>query len=135
MTEPRTQGLLDTSVLVDLPEVPPDALPATTYVSAVTLAELAQGVHMARDAAVRARRLERLQEVENLYRSPLPFDEAAARSYGLLVGLVVAAGRDPRPRRMDLMIAATAAAHGLPLFTRNDSDLRGLESALRVNAV
>ena len=77
---------------MDLPEVPPDALPATTYVSAVTLAELAQGVHMARDAAVRARRLERLQEVENLYRSPLPFDEAAARSYGLLVGLVVAAG-------------------------------------------
>jgi predicted nucleic acid-binding protein len=54
---------------------------------------------------------------------------------GSLVGLVLSAGRDPRPRRMDLMIAAIASSRDLPLYTRNPSDFKGLEGLLRVLAV
>lgn len=52
-----------------------------------------------------------------------------------MVSLVVAAGRDPRPRRMDLMIASIASVRGLPLFTRNAEDFTGLEDVLTVVAV
>ena len=65
----------------------------------------------------------------------IPFDREAARRYGILVALAIAANRDPRPRRIDLMIAATAAAHGLPLYTRNPDDFRGLDSAVTVIAI
>ena len=60
------------------------------------------------------------------------FDAAAAARYGTLVTLTIAAGRQPRPRRIDLMIAAVASAHGLPLYTRNVADFRGLGSAVEV---
>jgi predicted nucleic acid-binding protein len=65
----------------------------------------------------------------------VPFDRGAARRYGTLVALTIAASRNPRPRRIDLMIAATAAAHGLPLFTRNPDDFRGLDAAVTIIAV
>ncbi|MGC5410073.1 type II toxin-antitoxin system VapC family toxin, partial [Streptomyces sp. DT225] len=63
---------------------------------------------------------------------PLPFDGEAAARYGSLVSMTLAAGRDPRPRRMDLMIAAIASAGELPLFTRNAGDFKGLEGVLTV---
>jgi hypothetical protein len=50
----------------------------------------------------------------------------------LLASLVRRRGRNPRPRPMDLQIAATAARHGLALLTRNASDFTGLEPALAV---
>ncbi|WP_229694988.1 hypothetical protein [Streptomyces lacrimifluminis] len=66
---------------------------------------------------------------------PLPFDGDAAARYGTLVALTIAAHRDPRPRRMDLMIAAIASVRGLPLYTRNADDFKGLEGAVAVVAV
>jgi predicted nucleic acid-binding protein len=66
---------------------------------------------------------------------PLPFDGDAAARYGTLVALVISAGRDPRPRRMDLMIAAIASSWSLPLYTRNAADFKGLDSVLRVRAI
>jgi predicted nucleic acid-binding protein len=66
---------------------------------------------------------------------PLPFDGDAAARYGTLVALAITAERDRRPRRMDLMIAAIASSQGLPLFTRNADDFKGLDSAVNVVAV
>jgi hypothetical protein len=79
---------------------------------------------MAKDAATRAARTEKLGAAIVEF-EPLPFDGSAAR-YGTFVGLTIEMNRDPRPRRMDLMIAAIASAHGLPLYTRNADDLVGL---------
>jgi predicted nucleic acid-binding protein len=67
--------------------------------------------------------------------APLPFDGAAAARYGTLVALALEANRDPRPRRMDLMIAAIASSHDLPLYTRNKDDFRGLGDIVEVIAV
>ncbi|HEV2347503.1 MAG TPA: hypothetical protein VGS97_25655 [Actinocrinis sp.] len=55
---------------------------------------------------------------------PLPFDANAANAYGALVALVVALGRNPKPRKYDLMIAATAMVNGLLLYTRNVDDFK-----------
>lgn len=63
---------------------------------------------------------------------PLPFDAGAAARYGTLIALVLAARRDPRPRRPGLMIASIASVRDLPLHTRNADDFKGLESALTV---
>jgi predicted nucleic acid-binding protein len=134
MTDRHERGLLDTSVLVDLETISEAFLPVHTAVAAITFAELAAGVHLAKDAAERGARLVRLQAVEATFEG-LPFDAGAARNYGHLVALVVAAGQSPRPRRMDLMIAATARANSLPLYTRNPRNLRAIESALTVVAV
>jgi predicted nucleic acid-binding protein len=124
--------VLDTSVVIDMAEIPEEDLPDQATITAVTLAELSQGPHLATDEATRAARTERLQVAERTYRAPLPFDETAARRYGTLVALVLAAGRHPRPRRLDLMIAAIASANDLPLYTRNPDDFAGLDSAVTV---
>lgn len=126
-----TRVLLDTSIVID----PPAELPGVmmSFVSSVTLGELAAGVHTARTATERARRLFRLQSLENTIET-LPFGGAAARAYGELYALVIDAGRNPRPRRFDLEIAATAVAHGLILVTRNPDDFIGLDSLVHVIA-
>lgn len=126
-----TRVLLDTSIVID----PPAKLPGVmmSFVSSVTLGELAAGVHTARTATERARRLSRLQSLENTIET-LPFGGAAARAYGELYALVIDAGRNPRPRRFDLEIAATAVAHGLILVTRNPDDFIGLDSLVHVIA-
>lgn len=131
MVERAEQGLLDTSVVIDLESLPEEALPLTSAISTVTLAELAAGVHTTSDPGQRAARTVRLQTVEATLDAH-PFDSDAARWYGQLVALVLASGRSPRPRRLDLMIAATAAAGRLPLYTCNADDLAGLESVLTV---
>ena len=134
MTDRRPQGLLDTCVVIDLPMLDPRLLPVEAAVASVVLAELAQGVAMARDPVETMARAERLADVEAAF-AAIPFDREAARRFGSLVALTLKADRNPRPRRMDLMIAATAAAQGLPLYTRNAADFRGLEDGVEIIAV
>ena len=121
-------GVLDTSVVLAT-GVPP--LPGELAISAATLAELHFGVLVASIPAIRAERLRRLALVERSF-EPLPVDAAVARSYGLLAAAVAGSGRQPRSRIMDLLIAATAHAHGARLYTRQAADLRGLENMLEV---
>lgn len=129
------RGLLDTSVLVDLDKVDVDRLPNTIAVSALTMAELAAGPHATSDSGERGRRQDRLQRAEAAF-DPLPFDAEAARAYGRVFAAVAATGRKARgPRAVDLLIAATALALDLPLYTRNGDDFRGLENVLRVIVV
>lgn len=127
-------GVLDTCTYIDLDRIEPDALPEIPELTTVTLAELHQGVALAREDAVRSARVEKLAAAIRDF-EPLPFDGDAAGRFGTLVALTRSTGRDPRPRRMDLMIAAVASAWGLPLYTSNPEDFRGLDSALTVVAV
>jgi hypothetical protein len=121
--------------VIDLGRVQSDALPDELAIAAVTLAELAAGPHATDDPAERARRQERLQRVEATF-DAIPFDSAAARAYGRVYAEVAAAGRKARGRRaVDLLIAATAVAAELPLYTRNPSDFDGLTGVLEVLAV
>lgn len=125
------RGVLDTSVLIAT-DVPP--LEGDLAISVASLAELHFGVLVAADASVRAQRLRRLSEFQRRF-DPLPVDEAVAASYGELAANVVAAGRQPRARVMDLLIAATAHAYGARLYTRNAADLVGLDDLLDIVAV
>lgn len=134
MAERHRRGVLDTCAYIDLAVISPDNLPAVPEITAITIAELQQGVAMARSVAVRAQRTEILGAAVADFES-LPFDGEAAARYGTLVALTVEARRDPRPRRIDLMIAAIASVHQLPLYTRNGKDFQGLESAVTVVAV
>ena len=134
MAEPRhTRGLVDTSVVIDPPEA--SALPGEISISTITLAELAAGTHATDDVIERAVRQDRLQRLEATFEA-IPFDAAAARAYGRLVATVAAIGRKARGKRaLDLLIAATAAAEGLPLYTRNPIDFAGLEDVVEIVAV
>jgi predicted nucleic acid-binding protein len=102
-------------------------LPIELAISALTMAELAAGPHATGDPAERARRQDRLQRAEATF-DPLPFDGDAARAYGRVYAAIIATGRKARgPRAVDLLIAATALAANLPLYTRNVDDFRGIE--------
>jgi predicted nucleic acid-binding protein len=126
--------LLDTSVVIDLGDIDPDELPGRISISAITMAELAAGPHATDDPAERARRQDRLQRAESTF-DPLPFDADAARAYGRIYASVLAAGRKARGRRaVDLLIAATALSHDLPLYTRNPDDFVQLDG-VRVIAI
>jgi len=125
-------GLLDTSVVIDWDDpAVASALPEQVAVCAITLAELAAGPHLATSSSEGARRQVRLQQVEAAF-EPLPFDATAARSYGQIVAAVVETGRSHRRRIADLLIAATAHANGLALYTRNPDDLAGLRDLVDV---
>ena len=131
----RARGLIDTSVLIDLERIEPSDLPVELAVSAVTLAELAAGPHATADPAERARRQDRLQRAEATF-DPLPVDAIVARAYGRVYAAVGVSGRKARGRRtLDLFIAATAVATGLPLYTRNPDDFAGLSDMLEVVSV
>lgn len=134
--EPRLpRGLIDTSVVIDLDQVDRETLPEELAISAVTLAELAAGPHATDDPAERARRQDRLQRVEATF-DPLPLDAAVARAFGRVYAAVAASGRKARGRRaLDLLIAATALASGLPVYTRNTADLEGVTGLLDVRRV
>ena len=119
-------------MIVDLERLDPITLPIEIAISAVTLAELAAGPHATDDPDERGRRQDRLQRAEAAF-DPLPVDSNAARAYGRIYAAVVGAGRKARgPRAVDLLIAATACAAQLPLYTRNAHDFRGLESLVTV---
>ena len=136
MAERRhSRGLIDTSVVIDLEQIAADVLPLELAVSAVTMAELAAGPHATADPAERARRQDRLQRSEATF-EPLPMDAEVARAYGRIYAAVTASGRKARGRRaVDLFIAATAVAAGLPLYTRNPDDFVGLSDLLDIVVV
>lgn len=111
-------GLLDTSVVLGPPA---PELPDEAAISVITLAELRLGVLVATTAAERSRRLERLVELERTY-DAIAVDDGVASAYARIVAGERERGR--RPRAMDALIAATALARGLTLYTRD----RGLSA-------
>ncbi len=122
-------------MVIELEQIPENALPAAIAVSAITLAELAAGPHATDDPAERARRQDRLQRVESTF-DPIPFDASTARSYGRAYAELLSVGRKARGRRaLDVLIAATALAAELPLYTRNPSDFAGLDRLLEIVGV
>jgi predicted nucleic acid-binding protein len=125
------KAILDTSVVIAT-DVPP--LDGELAISTATLAELHFGVLVAKDMAIRAERLRRLSILQRTF-DALPLDENVASSYGIIAAAVAGAGRQPRARVMDLIIAATAHANDAKLYTRNASDLVGIESLVDVVTV
>ncbi len=130
--QPVPRGIIDTSIVIDLEHVAAADLPRELAVSAVTLAELAAGPHATIDPQERARRQDRLQRAEATF-EPLPVDANVARAYGRVYAAVSGPGRKARgARSLDLLIAATALASNLPLYTRNPTDFRGTESLIEI---
>jgi predicted nucleic acid-binding protein len=126
------RGLIDTSVAVVLETINRSLLPAELAISALTLAELTAGPYAAGSGAERSCRQEHLQRIEADLES-LPFGSAAARAYGRIYAATFEIGRKARgARAVDLMIAATARSHGLPLYTLNAADFLGLEELVEV---
>jgi predicted nucleic acid-binding protein len=123
--------LLDTSIIIDPPSRGTASFADVVSVSAVTVGELHYGVGASMDPVEQLHRRQRLRLVLDTY-DVLPFDAEVAEFYGLLANVVRQAGRNPWPRRMDLLIAATAVRHGFSLATRNGADLRHLERVLTV---
>lgn len=132
MTTPTDRSvLLDTSVIIEPPAEGTASFADLVSVSAITVGELHYGVGASKDPVEQLYRKQRLQLVLDTY-DVLPFDTDVAESYGLLANVVREAGRNPRPRRMDLLIAATAVRYGFSLATRNAADLQHLERVLTV---
>ncbi|MEL7157329.1 MAG: type II toxin-antitoxin system VapC family toxin [Actinomycetota bacterium] len=126
---------MDTSVVIDLETIPATELPVEVAITSITLAELAAGPHATGDPTERGRRQDRLQRTEATF-DPLPFSADAARAYGRVFAKVTEAGRKPRvARAVDLLIAATALAEQLPLYTRNPDDFRALDDLIEVVAI
>ncbi|TWD79650.1 hypothetical protein FB561_0714 [Kribbella amoyensis] len=125
------RALLDTGILIEGLDEPVDAELA---ISTVSLAELHFGVLVAKSTEIRAARLRRLSAIERAFEA-LPVTDAVARTYGSIAATVSAAGRQPRARAFDLLIAATAATHEAALYTRNPKDFQGLQDYLEVIAV
>lgn len=135
-----SRGVVDTNILILRQWINPVDLPRELAISALSLAELSAGVHQVLpntqqnrydEHAERAQRLQLLQRTEHEF-DPIPFDDEAARIYGRITAAVLAAGRKPRRRAVDLMIAASAAAERLPLFTTNPNDFVGLDAIVDV---
>lgn len=122
------RGLLDTSVLFDLDDIDLDRLPDHWAISSITLAELSAGPAAANDPVERANQAQAVSELVEC----ISFDDRAARAYALVYGAVMKAGRKPKRRAFDLLIASCALAEGLDLYTRNPDDFRGLEELIRV---
>lgn len=124
---PRGPGLLDTSVVIALPNLrDPSVLPAEPYICAITLAELSVGPLVATTDLERASRQAQLQRAETDF-DPLPFDADAARAFGQVAGSLRRAGRKTAARAYDAMIASVAIANGLPLYTTNPKDFAGID--------
>ena len=126
-----TRGVLDTSVVIDHDLIDANRLPDESAITAVTLAELAAGPHATENKDERARRQDRLQWAATTW-DALPFDAESARMYGRAFAAARAAGQSSRARLADLLIASTAAANELPLYTRNPSDFIALKRMVKV---
>jgi predicted nucleic acid-binding protein len=119
-------------VVIDLEHIVAGDLPVEIAISAITMAELAAGPHATSDVDERARRQDRLQRAEAAF-DPLPYDVDCARAYGRVYAAVAASGRKARgARAVDLLIAATACAANLPLYTRNGADFEALEQLVQI---
>ena len=128
MTSRHLRGLLDTSVVVRLGGLTDvDALPARCFVSAITLAELSVGPLVAKTDRERIGRQSVLQQVEADFHA-IPFDDRAARAFGRVAAELRASGRKTSARVYDALIAATAVANELPVFTLNVDDFSGIAS-------
>ena len=134
MTSPSAaRGLLDTSAVIDLADLDASALPGECLISAITLGELSAGALVARNARERAARQAHLQQAEADF-DPLPFDAGCARAFGRVAASLRRSGRKPQARAYDALIAATAIAHGVSVYTRNPNDFTGIDG-LTVHAV
>jgi hypothetical protein len=123
--------VLDTSTVIVLDRLEdPAGLPAEPLITAVTLAELSVGPLVVEDEIERSARQARLQQAEADFQ-PLPFDAAAARAFGRVAASLRRAGRKSTARSYDAMIAATALANELAVFTCYPSDFAGIDD-LRV---
>lgn len=121
------RGVLDTSTVILLQRIADaDALPAEPLISAITLAELAVGPLVAEEEGERAARQAHLQQAEADF-VPLPFDAAAARAFGGVSASLRRAGRKAAARAYNAMIAATALANDLPVYTCNPEDFSGID--------
>lgn len=125
MTVASRRGVLDTSTVVLLGQLGASDLPDEPVITSVTLAELAVGPLVAKDELERAARQVRLQQAEADF-EPLPFDSQAARSFGSVAASLRRSGRKVQARAFDAMIAATAIANNLPVYTVNPSDFEGI---------
>lgn len=126
MSALHQHGVLDTNTVIGLPRIVDiDALPAEPTITTITLAELAVGPLATSDETERSRRQAHLQQAEADF-DPLPFDDAAARAFGRVASDLRAAGRKSTARAYDALIAATAIANGLPLYTANPRDFDGI---------
>lgn len=119
-------GILDTSTVVLLGRLHPDDLPKEPLITALTLAELSVGPLVTANRKERAARQAVLQQAEADFR-PLPFDADAARAFGRVAASLRASGRKVQARSYDAMIAATAIANDLPLYTVNPVDFAGID--------
>ena len=132
MTARHVRGLLDTSVVVNLGGLTDlDALPTRCFVSAITLAELSVGPLVANTDRERIARQSVLQQVEADFHA-IPFDDRAARAFGRVAAELRASGRKTTARAYDALIAATAVANELPVFTVNVDDFSGISSLIVV---
>lgn len=126
MTEAQNRGMLDTSTVILLGQLSdPSELPDESVISAITLAELSVGPHVARDDAERGARQQHLQQAEADF-DVLPFDGGCARAFGSVAAALRASGRKPAARAYDALIAASAIAHAVPLYTCNPADFVGI---------
>ena len=125
MSDRRT-GVLDTSTLILLDRLDASDLPAEPVITTISLAELSVGPLATNDPAERAIRQARLQEVEAAF-DPLVFDAAAARAFGRVAASLRSAGRKPAARAFDALIAATALARELALYTCHPRDFEGID--------
>lgn len=121
------QGILDTSTVIAMRQITdPAALPAEPLITTVTLAELSAGPLVARNDQERAARQAHLQQAEADF-DPLPFDRAAARAFGQVAASLRKSGRKATARAYDALIAATALANRLPVYTCNAADFEGID--------
>lgn len=133
MSQVHQTGLLDTNVVILLSRIPTELRPARIVVSVVTVAELTVGPLIAQDEQERARRQAHIDVAQRAFH-PLPFDQETATAYGSVAAAMRRAGRKSLARSLDAMIAATAVAHDLPLYTCDPADFAGIEG-LQVVAV
>ena len=121
------RGVLDTSTLILLTRIQDERLlPVEPLITTVTLAELSVGPLLATTDEERAARQTHVQQAEADF-DPLPFDVPAARAFGRAALALRRIGRAVKPRAYDVMIAATALANGLPLYTCNPKDFTGID--------
>jgi tRNA(fMet)-specific endonuclease VapC len=127
-------GILDTNTVILLQRIDdPSVLPSHPTITSITLAELSVGPLVTTDEKERAARLAHVQQAEQDF-EPLPFDAAAARAFGRVAAGLRAAGRKPKARAYDALIASVAVSTGLPLYTVNPSDFTNIPD-LEVRAI
>ncbi len=130
MTSPdAARGMLDTSAVIDLADIDEHDLPPECLISAITLAELSVGTLVATNARQRAARQAHLQQAEADF-DPVPFDAACARAFGRVAASLRRSGRKTEARAYDALIAATALAHNMPIYTRNADDFSGIDGLI-----